>query len=378
MEKQRAALVLLLIICFTVGSVLEIGAVKASSDVTDVIASDTTWTKADSPYSLSGNVLVSNEVTLTIEEGVTVNLNNYFIRINGTLVASGSSADQIQFNDGQIIFTETSGDWNEQSDSGSVIENAVFNLASIFIGGSSPKIDSNFLNNGISITEDAAPIISNNTLAGVDPHGPLSEGISVYSVGESYIYGNTISNCLWGIAVYGGGVVTDNNISGCSSGIEILENNGTPIVQRNLITNNTLGIEIRETKVGSGNSTVQNNTITNNLVGISIVTQVDGEVETKILHNNIYANEIYNIKSEVPDDIEAANNWWGTTDNQAITETIYDSKNDSQLGTVNFVPFLSEQVPTIPEFPKWTVIPLVLVATLALTLYKKRLSKRTM
>jgi hypothetical protein len=34
------------------------------------------------------------------------------------------------------------------------------------------------------------------------------------------------------------------------------------------------------------------------------------------------------------------NNWWGTTDANAISQLIYDSKSDQRLGTVNFTPIL--------------------------------------
>src|SRR3990172_10271824 len=43
----------------------------ADTSVSGYITSDTTWTKANSPY-VAGNVIVNSGVTLTIEQGVTV------------------------------------------------------------------------------------------------------------------------------------------------------------------------------------------------------------------------------------------------------------------------------------------------------------------
>ena len=45
-----------------------------------------------------GNISVSQGVTLTIEAGATVNLNNYYMTVNGALVAKGTSTDKIQIN----------------------------------------------------------------------------------------------------------------------------------------------------------------------------------------------------------------------------------------------------------------------------------------
>ena len=44
--------------------------------VSGIILSDTTWTVADSPYIVTGNILVKNGVTLTIEPDVAVKFNS--------------------------------------------------------------------------------------------------------------------------------------------------------------------------------------------------------------------------------------------------------------------------------------------------------------
>jgi len=98
--------------------------VNASTDVSGIIDSSATWTKANSPYTLTGNVLVSNGVTLTIEPGVTVNLPDKYIMVNGTLVARGTIVEPIVIRDGQLIFTEYSATWNKQTITGSIIEKA--------------------------------------------------------------------------------------------------------------------------------------------------------------------------------------------------------------------------------------------------------------
>ena len=63
-----------------------------------------------------------NGVTLTIEAGATINLNGYYILVNDTLQARGSSTDKIYFNGGQIIFTQFIVGWNQETQSGSIIQ----------------------------------------------------------------------------------------------------------------------------------------------------------------------------------------------------------------------------------------------------------------
>ena len=72
----------------------------ADTPVSGVISSDTTWTLTGSPYILSGSVLVSDGVTLTIEPGVTVKFNNLLsleVSPQGTLNAVGTPDKPILF-----------------------------------------------------------------------------------------------------------------------------------------------------------------------------------------------------------------------------------------------------------------------------------------
>ena len=407
----RAFLTVLMVCGLILVSTVHFGMVQASTDVPSIINSYTTWTKANSPYNLKGPTLVSNGVTLTIEPGATVNLNDYYILVNGTLSARGSSTDQIHFNSGNIRFTESSSDWNEQTGSGCVIENA--NLSSTRIDiGNSPKINSNSI---YEIAVDGSPTISENTIFGgvgisgspailhnsitnstpgsvsvvggsptishntincriivtkgspVISNNKIADGIHADSrYGQIVINNNqiTVRNPFIVIYVQGihaeisnnkitgndnGGIsvsgslssasISDNNISDCLGGIGV-NAGGTATIVRNLIFNNEIGISFE------GNVTVRDNTITANSIGI----QCNPSQSSTITNNNIQGNNQYNLRSKSANDIIATNNWWGTTDSSAINQTIYDNKYDFNLGTVNFIPFLTEPNP-IPKFP---------------------------
>ncbi|HEX6699608.1 MAG TPA: DUF6531 domain-containing protein [Gaiellaceae bacterium] len=80
---------------------------------------NTTWTLANSPYVLDGDVTVAAGATLTIEPGVVVKLNGQFrtLRINGTLSAVGTQATPITFTSYQDDSAggDTNGDGNATS-----------------------------------------------------------------------------------------------------------------------------------------------------------------------------------------------------------------------------------------------------------------------
>jgi hypothetical protein len=85
MKKTFACLLLI----FLVSSLLFLGSLRFSSAQTGMsvygqVNSDTTWTQANSPYTLTGIVQVRSGVTLTIQPGVTVNLGTYSLQVNGT------------------------------------------------------------------------------------------------------------------------------------------------------------------------------------------------------------------------------------------------------------------------------------------------------
>jgi hypothetical protein len=375
-RKKLVATEILISILVVSGLILENGfhfsTVQATTNVTGIIATDTTWTKANSPYSLTGNVLISNGATLTIEAGVTVNLNNYYILVNGTLSSRGVPSNLININGGDYIaFTPFSSNWNEQTTTGSIIENSALNSVQLLIYAS-PKISDNiFQNSYIEVTNvwepssmvyipstNASPTISNNIILG---------GISIQNIwgyGGSpntacpQISNNNITavsnNVGNGVATfYSTGLISNNIISGFQQGLYLYSDCGT-LIEGNLIIDNTKGIV---TNIHQGPTTpiIENNTVTNNVDGFYLIRYFSTATNPVIVNNNIYGNINYNINLGIPDTINATNNWWGTTDAQAINQTIYDFKNDFNLGTVNFVPFLNAPNPAAPTIPTFTI-----------------------
>src|ERR1035438_7891798 len=73
--------------------------VNAQTNVSGGIYSNTTWTKANSPYIVTDTVVVFPGITLTIEPGVVVKFNDHkYIEVrNATIISNGNAVDSITF-----------------------------------------------------------------------------------------------------------------------------------------------------------------------------------------------------------------------------------------------------------------------------------------
>jgi hypothetical protein len=370
--------IIVLIIWFVLVGYSHFVAAQNATNVGGTVASDAAWIKANSPYNLTANVFVNSGATLTIEADTTVDLNSHYIRVDGTLIieqgvviniksaaehgsiqvngvmtARGTRSNPIQINgavSGQylspdyssIIFSQSSSGWNENNGSGSIIENAMVYSTYLEIEDSLKIVGVTFVDGGISIL-DGSPVISNCSIGcrvSISGGSPVIAGNSIVGGFVSF-YGKTGGENV---------VISDNVISGAqttmgkgTAGIWFggsQESGGHVLIQRNLITDNQEGIQIFRPNFEELKTSliIQNNTIANNTVAISVLSRCS----PIIIWNNIYSFS-FNIQlsQDATDDIDAANNWWGTTDDNKISQSIYDSRNDSSLGTVTYDPFLT-------------------------------------
>jgi len=370
------ALVLVLIIIvpsLIAVAAMPFGLAQTGTNENGIISSDTTWTKADSPYTLTGPVGIAKGATLMIEPGVTVNIGTFYLEVNGTLNAQGTPSEQIFFysnnrysgppmnynslnNAPENIFM----DYDNPT---CVIENAVLNQTSIngdsyisnatvtvigctlkgdseiYVGGSATIY--NCYVEGAVFLRGASTVTGNTFLGGINIAGG---SYTPFAIGTYSVSGNNITNRQGNDVINAGdsGTITGNVIwGGSEAGIRRDEfPTGSTIIEKNFIVNNQWGILIGR---GDDNSTIQNNTIAYNQVGIKSPTSSE-----TITNNNIQNNTQYNMDAG-SESVTVSNNWWGTTDQQAISNSIYDSKNDFNLGTVNFVPFLAAPNPQAPS-----------------------------
>jgi hypothetical protein len=393
--RKISSLIFTVLIFFSVISVANFGVAQTGTNVSSVITSDTNWTQAGSPYTFTGPVAVNANVNLTIQAGATVNIGDFYLQVNGSLiiepgatvncgfaaggisidvngllVARGTNGNPIRINGvimpalgsascSGIYFGESSLNWSEHTGSGCVIENTILNQITIWGITTALKINNNTVTTGVVATGDSS-IISNNTLAGtclayssIVSNNTINGGITAR--GSSLISNNTLID--YGIYFSGAwgenATIYNNTITGCKNGLHPIgiriespcPYGGSISVKENLIVDNYIGVffgrEHSYTNPLDPVVLIQDNTITNNQIGIAYPTLTSTIIYNNIQNNNqsIYA---FNSNSNV------TYNWWGTTDTQAINQTIYDYKYDFNLGNVTFVPFLSAPNPQAP------------------------------
>lgn len=393
----------------------------SASSFHGVITQSTTWTKQNSPYTLDGPTSIGEGVTVTVEPGVTVNLNGYYLQVNGTLIARGTVNEKIYFTNGQVIYTTSSPGGTtfeytvtetlqtattltitrntftalDAGGSSTVTYNNIENLRAegnsvvtnnqitktCYVGGSA-KISSNNIQARLIFTRGCTGEVSNNQISDgiycdigggdVTITNNQITNINAYplvfiagakaTVTDNSIFGQNNPSC--GISVggsYHSAIQTEvtierNQISGCETGISI--SNSWVTVKNNAVYNNDLGISIwllssyNRPPPGTNPVTIEKNSIAKNLAGIQYQPY---ELTATISYNNIQENSEYNFKLvDTTSDVTVANNYWGTTSTDEISQKIYDYNYDFNLGKVNFTPILKSIVAGAPNIPSNT------------------------
>jgi len=265
--------------------------------VSGIISSDTTWTATGSPYIVTGNILVAEGVTLTIDPDAVVKFNTgKGLQIAGELIARGTEAEPIIFTSNQIspapgdwvniLFTDSSVDaiYDENGDylSGSIMQYCTVeygggsDIPAVKIADSSPFVDHCTIkdndNSGIYINAASESlVITNNTIqnnSAVQGGGIITIFATV-SISGNIITGNS--------AIEGGGIlasqgdvtiisnaITGNSASSRGGGIDAGYYGGTTTIVNNIITNNSANSAGGGISTYHGTTSIINNTITNN------------------------------------------------------------------------------------------------------------------
>jgi len=276
------------------------------------------------------NTITSNKGTGIYNQGEDVVIENNVITHNSVAMDFyGYGAGIFNEGNGVVIKNNT------------ISENTAKNAGGIWNSSNNTKITGNIIDGNILTKESVSPaggilsdgsniIISNNTITN---HTSTSNPYAIYDcwVGASYtsIENNIIDSNSRGI--YSRGKISGNTImNNTSVGIW-----GCGIMTSNIIENNGhTGIH-----VGYGDTLIQLNRVVNNGV-YAIEVNVPSGASVSIRMNNIYGGPgvEYYVRNHDDNDIDASNNYWGTTDTLLIDDKIYDYYDDIELGKVKYEP----------------------------------------
>lgn len=358
----------------------DFGSAQASTPVSGVLTHDTIWSKQGSPYVFVGAVGVPVGVTLTVEAGVVVDVGSYYLEVNGTLNVEGTEADRAFLISDETPAHEPAISWVEAvpvlSDHGHNnivvaygnptinLQNAILNNTSLFGQGTASTATvtitkCTLLNSALNVW-GSTTITDSYSTGAVLSRGNSSftdntfvDGVEVS--GDFTVSGNSITkNGGAAVAAYGSGSISGNMIWGSNYGIT--QDDKTTLsasVERNLITNNTCGLYLRDS---SDDAAIKDNTFALNKIAISNPTY-----KMAITGNSFVDNIEYDVQAG-SDAVSASGNWWGTTNSTEIGLKIYDSNDDFSLGTIIYTPFLTSANANAPGSPDDLMLPAATVS----------------
>jgi len=282
-----------------------------------------------------------------------------YIRVDGSV----EGTDKIQRDGNVYTFTD-----NIQGE-------VVVEIDDIVIDGADYTLQGNGDGTGIYVPSNGNVEIRNIKIEGFK----FAIYFDFYSKNSNTVSGNTLTNNTdYGIYAYSSNntIIFGNYIEDCGTGIQLVESYNNKIYQ-NKIVGNEEGIGFGS---GGGYSTVYHNLIADNNYALTFWASS---------HNTIYGNNLINNTNQVHAwsssnnwDYKSTGNYWsnynGTdADGDGVGDTPYViSTSPEDYGDADNYPLIEPIDDTIiPEFPTWTILPLTLLATVVVSVYKKKLTK---
>lgn len=315
--------------------------VKSQTVLWGAVYSDTTLTKSNSPYTVSGNFIVFDNVTVTIEPGVKIRFNaGAAIELRGKLKAIGTATDTIYF---------TSQNANETW------------------GGINAKFYS--ASNNIKIRMDYCYFAYADALFTVGTERDSFNNCTFYrnnivNVGDPY-KGLYFNSCFFeenNEAVNGGGDASNVYINNCS----FVGNAKGAIgghVNNCLFTNNSdYGAYMYQSITNShfynnnigiladhhNGTRIEFNEIHNNIVGVEIQ-RMWQDPNIVFRHNKVCNNKSWNVLYDYVYNINISNNCWCSNDSSIIRSKIFDGYINPSDGILDFMPYDICSLPVVPN-----------------------------
>lgn len=343
------------------------------------IYQNTTWTAANSPYLMTGSMVIFPGVTLTIEPGVEVKVtpdysfntgNLRYLEVRGTLLAIGTDSAPITFKttDASIPGQQTWYGINIKGSQGGNVQLDRFRLHDSFYGISNdiaqPGVSYNwtncqFKNNNYGVQLNANMVYDNCLFQGngVGQGAQIITGSLTANNCQfidnfcSFTWAQfiSISNCLFqgnGNNIVGSpGMVTNcqfiNNdfafaegfghtIQNCyfeGNGVAI-ENTGSDNISSCVFENNNIAVKLGD------NGILTNNVINNNDIGVAVLAYSPNS--TLIENNTICYNASYNLQNLTDKNFQVNANCFCSQDSAYIENLILDGYDDITRGLVNY------------------------------------------
>jgi hypothetical protein len=356
---------------------------KSQTTVSGGVFSNTTWTLANSPYLMTGNIVVFPGVTLSIEPGVEVRVQEnglsgtqYYLESRGTINMVGQSGARITFRADTAITTV--GAWAgfkiKNSQGGVInydyvsISNAVkcfdydaslpslidlhesdfsYNYYAITVGTELIAQDCNFINNDNAVYGWSIFTFNNCLFQG--NIGALSLYASSLNINNCAFTDNNLgillnSTSLNGTnvrnTIFDGNIVAfDNAVNGIidsctfSNNLEALKNTVyLEVTNCDFIDNGTA------LQVGFGTS-VRDCQIESNETGIALGPIGFGQPVPIIENNSICYNRTYNIDNRTDLNLFIPTNCFCSTDSTEVENKIFDGYDDITKGLISYAIF---------------------------------------
>lgn len=342
----------------------------AQTNVSGGIHSNTTWTLANSPFHITGTIVVFPGNKLTIEPGVKVIFDgNYDLEIRGELVANGSSSANIHFCGKMIVVgSDTSYVlWNriftEDNNNGRAsfsycvfkdaysavvdlltsnpINNCIFEYNTFGISGINPYMNSpkTTMNNCIfrynkTGIRDAYKADFNNCKFYNNDVGMYNSSGSITNCEFSYnrnginISRGNINNSVF---TYNQTAIKGINFDGNFGGT------GADTIRDCVIRYNDNGIDDSAYSSGTTNAII-NNDISYNKIGVKInyCGRLTGTYNPIIKNNKLCYNSVYNAVNLNNIDKNFTDNCFCTNDSADIEDKLYDGYDDFSLGLLTY------------------------------------------
>jgi len=338
--------------------------VLVATPVSGIIDENTTWTKYGSPYVLTGDLLIYENKTLTIEPGVEVLANGeYYIWLykGATLNATGKETEPIIFTANRSATPYWGGlRLHETSRNTTILLNNVHISYAHYVltwpvqapdfTGLRFIVKKCKITNCISVTDMFALATDDFYFEIADSFIGYYESFGIriwYPRGIVKIHNNTFtSGCGDAIILEANGryyeICRNTIISNYGSGIYLDGVACYGIITDNLIMYNAeAGLKLYV--VNDEHMVVMNNYIARNGIGIKF-TQFAQRLRCGIVHNDIHSNAEYDMVSATGGEgviINATYNYWGTTSQNEIEQRIYHFFDNFNLREVYYKPYLN-------------------------------------